>query len=192
MTIPIDLPFNFGVGAVIALSAGRQLRSDATPHARHMVLRQAAWWGAWFGVNVAYQYFAWPDWMWAYLVDPRRVHAALVVPLFTLANVAATMIGAACASCALGKGRWGPAIAVAVAGFVGWGLTILATFEAYTHVGTAAEFAAGTATKIQDHKALQEASTWTVILLAYPGFQLLAMNVVRGRRIPVAEAPPRQ
>lgn len=192
MTIPIDIPFNFGVGAAIAISAGRQMRTDATPHARHMVLRQAAWWGAWFGVNVSYQYFAWPDWMWAYLVDPQKVHAAVVVPLFTLANVVVTMIGAACASPILARGHVKPALAVMVAGFVGWLCTIFVTFQEYTHVGTAAEFAAGTARKIQQHEELQEASMWTILLLAVPGLLLLATNAVRGGRIPVAEAPPRQ
>ncbi|GEM_PF-6908061 len=185
MTIPIDLPFNFGVGAAIALSAGRQLAKDMTPHARHLVLRQAAWWGAWFGVNVAYQYFAWPDWMWAYLVDPSKVHAALVVPLFFLANVVCTMIGARCASGLLAKGHRGPAIAVMIAGFVAWGLTVFATFQAYRYIGTWAQFQAGDfehMTQVQDHKGLAEASTWTVLFLAVSGVALIVTNVARGKR----------
>lgn len=182
MTIPIDLPFNFGVGAAIALSAGRQLGRDATPHAKHMVVRQAAWWGGWFTVNVAYEYFAWPDWMWAYLVDPAKVHAAAVVPLFFLANVVATAFGAWCACAAFGRGRWRPAIAVMVAGFVGWGLTIWKTFQAYTHVGTTAQFLAGTATPITKHKELQAAMPWTVLFLAVPGVLLLLTNVARGKK----------
>ena len=184
MTIPIDLPFNFGVGAAIALSAGRQLAMDTTPHARHMVLRQAAWWGAWFGVNVAYQYFQYPDWMWAYLVDPARVHAALVVPLFFLANVVCALIGAKCAACLLATGRRGPAVAVMIAGFIAWGLTVFATLDAYTNVGTAAEFRATPrrTTLVTEHKALAEASTWTVLLLAVPGVALLAINIARGKK----------
>lgn len=185
MTIPIDLPFNFGVGAAIALSAGRRLAKDTTPYARHMVLRQAAWWGAWFGVNVAYQYFQWPDWMWAYLVDPTKVHAALVVPLFFLANVVCTLIGARCAIGFLAMGRWGPAVGVMIAGFVAWGLTVFATFKAYTHIGDRAQFLAGDfahMTRVQDHKGLAEASTWTVLFLAVSGVALLGTNVVRGNR----------
>ncbi|MEK7865801.1 MAG: hypothetical protein AAB434_03905 [Planctomycetota bacterium] len=185
MTIPIDLPFNFGVGAAIALSAGRRLRTDATPHAGHMVLRQAAWWGAWFGVNVAYQYFQWPDWMWAYIVDPTRVHAALVVPLFFLANMAFTMMGAGCASALLAKGRWGPAVGVMVFGFAAWGLTVFATFDAYKYIGTRTQFIARDfehMTPVQDHKALAEASTWTVLFLAVSGVALLVTNVARGKK----------
>ncbi len=182
MTIPIDLPFNFGVGAAIALSAGRQVGRDQTGHSRRMVFRQAAWWGGWFGVNVAYEYFAWPDWMWAYLVDPERMHAAAVVPLFFLANVVVTMLGAWCVCGSLGRGRWGPAIAVMIAGFVGWGCTIGATFDAYMHVGTRAQFLAHTAVDIRQHKELQAALPWTVVFLAVPGVLLLLTNAVRGKK----------
>lgn len=184
MTIPIDLPFNFGVGAAIALSAGTRLARDATPSTRHLVLRQAAWWGAWFGVNVAYQYFAWPDWMWAYLVDPRKVHPAMVIPLFFLANVVCAMLGARCAAGMLSRSRWGPAAGVMIAGFLAWGLTVFATLDAYTNVGTADEFRATPrqTTRITEHKELQSASTWTVVFLAIPGVALLVTNVARGRK----------
>lgn len=183
MTIPIDLPFNFGVGAAIALSAGRQLAKDTTPHAKHMVLRQAAWWGIWFGVNVAYQYFRWPDWMWAYLVDPAKIHASLVVPLFALANLVCTMFGARCAIGFLAKGRRGPAVGIMIAGFVAWGLTVFATLDAYMNVGTKAEYVAKTAVKVQQHKELQESMPYTVGLLAVPGVALLLTNIVRGKRL---------
>lgn len=182
MTIPIDLPFNFGVGAAIALSAGRRLGRDTTPNTRHMVLRQAAWWGIWFGLNVAYQYFRWPDWMWAYLVDPSAIHPSLVVPVFALMNLLCAMLGARCASALLEKGRWRAAVALMVCGFVGWGLTVVATLDAYLHVGTKAEYLAKTAVKIQEHEELQASMPYTVLLLAVPGVALLVTNVVRGRR----------
>lgn len=157
LTVPIDVPTNVLLGALVALAATRRLRREDAPALGGGVTRAAALLSAWFAACVTYFYLRHGDWMYCYFVDARTIPLWAGLPLFWFGLVGAGVVGAVAAQAFIREGRTLGAIGVAAYGLVGWLGIFALTWDRYFHVGRTAEYAAGTAPRLADVAPFQTA-----------------------------------
>lgn len=157
-TVPLDLPANFGIGALISLASWRRLGVQGASRPFPCVWIAAAYSG-WFGATVAPFYIRYQDWMWAYLFDPSWLPVGVGLPLFCVALAGSGALGAALAGRMVAKRRKGGAWATALGGLALWGVLFALMSDQYFHVGTLAQYRAG------------EAPYWKEQLKFYKEFQ---------------------
>jgi hypothetical protein len=178
-------------GCAVALFSMKLIQKNPQVELKRTALLGALW-GLWWGLTVSYLYFRFTDWMLAYLVDAKTIS----VPLTYLVFVAVLVLHGTLA--ALGVGalmlhhKLGLAIAI-TAGVVITNVLLLAVqAHAYNHVGTFAEYAAGTARELSQVPEAQLGMTVAGILAAGVGISVLVLRFLAGRRAlpPAAPAAP--
>jgi hypothetical protein len=127
-------------------------------------------------------YFNYPDWMLAYLVDAQKLSLAATYPLFLAVLalnglLAALGVGALVQRKQLGL-AWGVVSAIIVMNFV----MMAVQLDAYTHVGTYAEYWAHQAKPTTEVARAQTGMTVTGLLAAPVGFGALAVRFFAGRK----------
>lgn len=110
--------------------------------------------GLWYACSVGWATWKAPDWMLNYLVPAEQINLVVVHLVFIVCALLAAVSGHTLTAVCLQRGWTGRAFLVLLAGAVSlfglWGLTL----DRYVHVGTYAEYMAGTAALLpQSHLA---------------------------------------
>lgn len=117
---------------------------------------------------------AYPDWDWQYFVDPSTLPVATPA-IFAAVVILCGYLGARCGACC-------PKVVAAVAAVLG--LFTAATLPRTAHIGTHAEYLAGTAPTVGADFLLFAAPwlLWSGLLLAYCIFKLeMSRKAIGGR-----------
>ncbi len=146
-TILIDPQSSLLAGTILPLLAMRLIRREPEKEYTRAVLLGGAW-GLVYGLAVSTMYFRYSDWMFGYMLDTRAFPVAALWPVFLAANVLSGAAGAAASASAIRSGKvW--AAALCVVGSLSCLLTVmLPHWHGYTHIGTLAEYTAGTAPQL--------------------------------------------
>ena len=153
-TILIDPQSSLLAGTILPLVAMKLIRRDPEKEFRRAVLLGGAW-GLVYGLAVSTMYFTFSDWMFGYMLDTTTFPVPALWPLFIGANVLMGAAGAALSATMVRNGKtWGAALCVA--GALCCLLTVwLPHMDNYQHVGSFAEYRAGTAAKFPGPAAAQ-------------------------------------
>src|SRR5687768_16220390 len=108
-TVLLDPPTALLFGCALAMVSTRLLRKNPeTELARTVKLGSA--WAVFYGLCVAYFYFVYPDWMFAYLKDARETPLVPTYVAFVAILAAFGAIGAAATATMIVRGRQGWAL----------------------------------------------------------------------------------
>ncbi|RME29410.1 MAG: hypothetical protein D6798_00105 [Deltaproteobacteria bacterium] len=180
-TYLIDPPTLFVAGSALAF-AGRRLLVARRPDPFGPGALVAAGFSLWYCLSVGVATLKAPDWMLNYFVPPDQIDLRLVHAVFVVGGLLAGLSGHTLTAVCLQRGRTGAAILVLLAGFAClaglWGLT----FDRYIHVGTTAEYLAGTAPLLPD----SDLRPWMNLLGIGQGLAFAVPAVLlhrRGRRL---------
>jgi hypothetical protein len=178
-TVLLSPALAFTFGALLPLLAWPQIRKQG----------KAGWYGvlgpvaaAWLAGIGGYFFLRYPDWMFCYLFEARRVRVGWIYPLFVLAVVGAAAAGSLLASEAVVARRPLRAAALPLVG-----LALLAALGAMTreqtlHVGSTLEFRQEVAPPFQDVPPFQVAFAAAGLLVGVPALILILIVVVDALR----------
>ncbi len=148
-TYLIDPPTLFVAGSALAF-VGRRLLVSRRPDPFGPGALVALGFSAWYCLSVGLATLKAPDWMLNYLVPADQIDLRLVHAVFVICGLLAGLAGHTLTAVCLQRGRMGQAVLVLLAGaiclFGLWGLTL----DRYIHVGSFAEYMAGTAPLLPD------------------------------------------
>lgn len=136
-----------------------------------------------FALSVQWFLFRWPDWMYSYFVPASELPPGVVSPFFFVAVVAAGTVGAWVTIQLLRSGRTALAMANTLLGLGFWIAIWAATWDRYFHVGTWADWMAGTATPLAQAKAFGLEMNVAGALQGAAGVGTAAWLFVQGRRV---------
>ncbi len=180
-TVLIDPPTTLFVGGIVALVSWKLVKASLAEVWRVGVL--SAVWGLAYGIGVGWWFFFRSDWMFAYTTDTSKLP---LVPLYLLFVFCCTLWGV------LGGLSVGLLVhlkkpALAVTGFasaiLGWAYLLFITLDQYTHVGTRAEYLAGTAKALSDDSNWLMASNVVTVICAIPSIAILVLQIRRIRAL---------
>lgn len=103
-------------------------------------------------------YWAFPDWMWGYMMDIQKIPAIYGL-VFFLAVAGAGAVGAIVSQSFIARGQTSMAVATALFGFLAYLSVMLLMTDQYLHVGTFASYHAGQATPLSKDAGIQALST---------------------------------
>jgi hypothetical protein len=169
-----------GGGAIALFSTQLIQRSPDKELGRTAML--GALWGLWYGLTVGWMYFNYPDWMLAYLTDSQKLPLAATYVLFLLVLVLHGLLAALGVAALVQRKQlkvaWAVVLAVIVTNFIIMGVQ----FDAYTHVGTFAEYWAHQAKPMPEVPRAQMGMTVAGLLAAPVGFGALVLRLIQGRK----------
>lgn len=180
-TVLLDPPTALITGSGLALFSLKMLRKSPEAETRRLALLGAAW-GAWYAVCVSWMFFQKTDWMLVYLADGKDLPVVPAFALFMAICAFFGVVGALATSWLVATGRLGLGIALFLGTVVTVGVIGLLQGDAYLHVGSLAEYRAGTAPHLKDLPEMQKMMNLSGALSAPPAFALLAWNFLRGRK----------
>ena len=143
-TLLVDPQTALIAGSILPLIMTRLIRQQPEVEFKRAVMLGASW-GFVYGLAVSYMYFNYADWMFAYFVDTTTFP---LVPFYFVFLASLTFCGGA--SAALGASlirddRFGLAVLAMVGAWLTLAVVQVPHWETYSHIGTLAEWKAGTA-----------------------------------------------
>ena len=168
LTIPIDFFVNVAAGLALSLAGHGQ---GPAPWRVAVVFHV-------FVLTPVCAYFllAFPDWSWAYLVEPSPARAALVIAAYLAGGLGAFGLGRHW----MAGGRWRAVLGATAAALLLSGLALALTFPRFIAVGDAAAFAQGRALPLWEQEALLTALP-CLGAAATGGFLLALLTLIPGR-----------
>ncbi len=179
-TVLIDPPTTLFGGALLALISMKLVRTRGVEEVWR-VGQLSFLWGLVYALSVGWHFFFRTDWMFFYAVDTSSLP---LVPLFALfVFVCATWGGIGGLSVAAALHARKTALAwVAFAGAIlGFVLFLFITLDQYKHVGSRAEYLAGTAKLITDDPNWVMASNVSPALFGIAAVGIIVLQVRRMR-----------
>lgn len=185
-TVPLDIPFNFSIGALLMMLASKQIRIEKPPMFGKYFFT-AIGCSAWFGLITAYFYLKQPDWMLSYFIDSKEIETWVGLLMFESAILFAGASGAVFAQALIMADKWKLALIPTVYGFMANGVIMFFTLDRYKHVGTFEQYYAGTAPLIEDLEGFQ-----TIMIISGPLIAIVPVIVgikflLDGRKLNAAE-----
>jgi hypothetical protein len=168
-------------GAAVALFSAQLIHKNPQVELARTAMLGAVW-GLWYGITVGWMYFNYTDWMLAYLVDAQKVSVIATYILFVAILVLHGMLAALGVSALVQRKQYIFAGAVLACVIVTNFVIMALQFDAYTHVGTYAEYWAHQAKPMPEVGGAQMGMTVAGILAAVPGLGMLAVRFVQGRK----------
>lgn len=174
-------------GAGLALFSTKLIQLKPEQELKRTALLGALW-GGWWGLTVAWMYFNYTDWMLVYLLDSQRISVPLTYLVFLAILVLHGFVAALGVGALVMHQRLGLAIAV-TAGIIATNLLLQAVqWDAYNHIGTFAEYHAGTAKELPQVPRAAMGMTVAGLLAAPVGIGALVMRFLAGRKAARATA----
>lgn len=155
-TVLLDPPSTLIFGSALAVLSGKLLRANPE-RALKKTAALAAGWSAWYGLCVGWFFFERPDWMFVYLLDSQKLPLVPAFLAFCAVLVAYGVFGALGTGILIQQGRRGFAVLTAVGAVLSMGFIFAITANAYTHVGTYAQYLKGEAPQIDADAAMKMA-----------------------------------
>ncbi|MHB1844940.1 MAG: aldehyde dehydrogenase family protein [Deltaproteobacteria bacterium] len=181
-TILLDPPAAFALGALAPLLAAPMIRQKGAAEGYGLVAPALA---AWMAGVYGYFFFHWPDWMFVYLVEARRLPLSWCYPIFVLAWVGGAWAGTRLATRAIVERRTLIAFGWLGLGLAVWAILFALTADQYVHVGTTLEYRARLAKPLDAAPAFKLAFNLAGIATAIPAVGValaLVLEAVRARR----------
>lgn len=151
-TVPLDIPTGFFLGALLPLFAARRIRTlNPRPAGGAVPLATAA--AAWFGLTVQPALWAYPDWMWAYMLDSSRI-PSIYPGVFWCAVTGAGVIGAIVSQAFIARDQLVGALLTIGFGGAMWLAVFILTGNQYGRVGTFLQYHAQQAVPLSEHAGL--------------------------------------
>ncbi len=138
-TILLDPPVAFALGALVPLLAAPMIRRSGGADGYGLVAPAL---GAWMAGIFGFFFFRYPDWMFVYLVEAKRLPLGACYPLFALAWIGGAHLGTRLATRAIVERRTLAALGLVILGLAIWGILFALTADQYVHVGTTLEYRA--------------------------------------------------
>lgn len=178
-TVLIDPPSTLFGGAILALISMKLAKKNIDEVWRIGQLATA--WGLVYGISVGWHFFFRTDWMFVYALDTTGLP---LVPLFILFLFLCAVwggLGGLAAAALINARKTGLAFLAFLGAFLGWGLFLFMTLDQYKHVGTRAEYLAGTAKLISDDPSWVMASNVSPAIFLLAAVVIIAVQVKRIR-----------
>ena len=154
-TVPFDIPASFLFGAVIALACAPQVRRSGNALLNPYFLGAVLFEVFLFLPFGAYLYYFHTDWSWMYFFDPSQIESRTVKLLGFAAlsgYLAALIVGFQLTQYLVRRDRTGAARLAALTVLAGLGLFSLLTSDRLLHIGSYADYAAGSAALLFRHR----------------------------------------
>ncbi len=168
-------------GAALALFSAQLIWQNPEKELKRTAILGAIWGGYW-GLTVAYMYFNYTDWMLVYLLDAKTISIPLTYFAFWVLLVMHGALAALGVGALVMHRRLGLAIVVFL-GIIATNLLLMVLQgDAYAHIGTYAEYHAGTAKEIAQVPAAATGMTIAGILAAPPPLIAVLLRFLKGRK----------
>lgn len=181
-TVLIDPPTSLFAGGILALISMKLVQRHGLDEVWRVGQIGAAW-GLVYGLSVGWHFFFRTDWMFIYALDTSTLP---LVPLFIFFLFL----------CASWGGLGGMAVAALVhakklalawvaflGALLGWAFFLFITLDQYKHVGTRAEYLAGTAKLLTDDSSWVLASNISPVVFGIPAIIIIVLQVRRIRAL---------
>lgn len=143
-TILIDPQSALIAGAVVPVLMVKLIRLQPEVESSNAIKIGAAW-GAGYAVAVSYMYFNYPDWMFGYMLDTTTFPVKAFWPVFLAACTFSGAASAGVGAYLVRNDRLGMAVLCILASIATLLVVWIPHSHGYMHVGTFAEYRAGTA-----------------------------------------------
>lgn len=181
-TVVLDPPTALFVGGILSLVSIKLVRKEGLAEVWRIGQLAGAW-GVVYALSVGWHFFFRTDWMFFYALDTSTLP---LVPMYVLFVLICAIWGA--------LGGMGVAALVLVnqvklawlafaGAFLGWAYFFVATLDQYQHVGTRAEYLAGTAKHIMDDSQWVMASNVAPAIFGVVGVGILVLQIRRIRAL---------
>lgn len=178
-TVVIDPPTTLFAGGVLALISWRLVKASVDEVWR--VGQLSAAWGLVYGLSVGWHFFFRTDWMFFYARDTAGLPLVPIYVAFLFVCAAWGALGGLSVAALIHAKRGALAIAAFVGALGGFVMLLLISLDQYVHVGTRAEYLAGTAKKVQDDASWVMASNASTVVFLLAAALIIAVQVKRIR-----------
>lgn len=176
-TILVDPQTALIAGAIIPVLMVRLIRQQPEVESSRAVMLGAGW-GAAYCVSVSYMYFAFSDWMFGYMLDTSDFP---LVPFWFVFLAACAFSGAAAAAVGaylVRTDRFPLAVLCVLGAIATLAVVWIPHWHSYSHIGTFAEYRAGTATPLPGPGTAPVGLNVAGALIAVPSVVMI-VNIIR-------------
>ena len=178
-TVLIDPPTTLFGGAILALISMKLARRSVDEVWR--VGQLAAAWGLVYGLSVGWHFFNRTDWMFFYAMDTTGLPLVPFFGLFLFVCAAWGGLGGLSVAALIHVKRTGLAWAAFAGAILGFAMLLFITVDQYKHVGSRAEYLAGTAKLITDDPNWVMASNVSPVIFGVAAVGIIVLQVRRMR-----------
>lgn len=178
-TVIIDPPTTLFAGGILALISWKLVKTSVGEVWR--VGQLSAAWGLVYGLSVGWHFFFRPDWMFFYALDTAGLPLGPAFAGFLFVCTTWGALGGLGVAALIHVKEGALAVAAFLGALGGFVLLLLVTLDQYVHVGTRAEYLAGTAKKVQEDASWVTASNGSTALFLLAAAVIIAVQVKRIR-----------
>ena len=179
-TVLIDPPTTLFGGAILGLISMRLVQKRGAEEIWR-VGALAAIWGLVYGISVGWHFFFRTDWMFFYAMDTSSLPLVPLFALFVFVCAAWGGIGGLSVAALVHAKKTGLAWLAFAGALLGFVLFLFITLDQYKHVGTRAEYLAGTAKLITDDPNWVMASNVSPVIFGLAAVGIIVLQVRRMR-----------
>ncbi len=179
-TVLIDPPTTFFAGSILALVSLKLIRVRGADELWRLA-QLAAGWSALYALCVGWYFFARTDWMFVYVIDTATLPLVPLYAVFVFVCIAWGVLGALGTGALLLVKKTGLALVSFAGALGGFLLFLYMTLDQYMHVGTYAEYHAGTAKKITDDSAWVTASNVAPVFFGLAAVAIIVTQLKRAK-----------
>ena len=179
-TVLIDPPTTLFGGAILALISMKLVQRKGLDEVWR-VGQLAGAWGFVYALSVGWHFFFRTDWMFIYAMDTSTVPLVPVYGLFVFVCAAWGAIGGMSVASLVHLKKTALAWVTFAGAILGFVLFLFITLDQYKHVGTRAEYLAGTAKLLTDDPNWVMASNVSPVIFGIPAIIIIVLQVRRIR-----------
>ena len=179
-TVLIDPPTTLFGGAILALISMKLVRTKGVEEVWR-VGQLSFLWGLVYALSVGWHFFFRTDWMFFYSMDTSSLPLVPLFALFVFVCAAWGGIGGLSVAALVHAKKTALAWLAFAGALLGFVLFLFITLDQYKHVGTRAEYLAGTAKLITDDPNWVMASNVSPVVFGLAAVGIIVMQVRRMR-----------
>lgn len=179
-TVLIDPPTTLFGGAILALISMKLVQKRGVEEVWR-VGQLAFAWGFVYALSVGWHFFFRTDWMFFYAMDTSGLPLLPIFALFVFVCAAWGGIGGLSVAALVHAKKTGLAWVAFAGAILGFVMLLLITVDQYKHVGTRAEYLAGTAKLITDDPNWVMASNVSPVIFGLTAVGIIVLQIRRMR-----------
>jgi hypothetical protein len=179
-TVLIDPPTTLFAGGILALISMKLVQKNGVDEVWRVGQLSFAW-GFIYGLSVGWHFFFRTDWMFFYAMDTSSLPLVPIYAVFVLICAAWGGIGGLSVAALVHAKKTALAWAAFFGSLLGFVMLLLITIDQYKHVGTRAEYLAGTAKLISDDPNWVMASNVSPAIFGLAAVGIIVLQVRRMR-----------